>query len=203
MELQQAKALVGKFKSVDLLFSEDLSSNLIYDPVKYYIGPISNLASCMVNIGSWAVAIRTTTEEISNWNEDMTVYKHAYEKIFIHSINTYCQSAFLTEAPNKIGRGVILSEDAALAFIKRKNIESDFGSIIDMANEIFVNKEYQIETELLVDPESEEWETLLFRFYVKLTGDEFLPYQKKLTKGFVSAIEPSKRIYFSLSIEPI
>jgi hypothetical protein len=96
-----------------------------------------------------------------------------------------------------------VSGDAELAFIKRNKIESEFGSIIDIASDTFVDKEYQTETELVVDPESEEWETLLFHFYLSLTTDEFMKYQRKLMKQFVSRIKPAKRIYFSLIIEPV
>ena len=95
-----------------------------------------------------------------------------------------------------------MSGDTELAFIKRNNIENEFGIIIDIANDIFVNKEYQAETESLVDTESEEWETLLFHFYLSLTTDEFMKYQGELMKQFVSKIEPTKRIYF-LIIEPV
>jgi hypothetical protein len=95
-----------------------------------------------------------------------------------------------------------LSGNSELAFIRRHNIESEFGIIVDIANKIFLNKGYQTEVELTADSESEGWETLLFRFYLDVTIDEFMKYQDELVKQFVSKIEPSKRTYFSIIIEP-
>jgi hypothetical protein len=123
-------------------------------------------------------------------------------KFLVNSINANCRIILATDPGNKISKRAILSEDSE-SFIRRHDIESELGIVTDIAYKTFLDKDYRTEVELIADPESDEWKTLLFRFYVKLTGEEFLRYQKKLTKGFVSAIEPSKRIYFSLSIEPI
>lgn len=194
---------IHNFKAIDPESLEG-TSNPLYDPVKYRIAGVSNLVSCIVSTGSWAASTISVSKRTQILGNVRTIDPgFAWGKLLVNSITLHCQSILATHLENNINKSAILSGDSELAFIKSHNIESEFGIIIDIANKTFVNKDYQTEVELIADPESEEWETLLFRFYVKLTGDEFLPYQKKLTKGFVSAIEPSKRIYFSLSIEPI
>jgi hypothetical protein len=126
----------------------------------------------------------------------------AWGKLLVNSINVHCQSILTTDLENKISKSAILSGNSELAFIRRHNIESEFGIIVDIANKIFLNKGYQTEVELTADSESEGWETLLFRFYLDVTIDEFMKYQDELVKQFVSKIEPSKRTYFSIIIEP-
>ena len=204
-----AEIAIHNFKAIDPESLEG-TSNPLYDPVKYRIAGVSNLVSCIVSAGSWAVSTLNVSgaANVSGGTAIMSnvgkiALGSSWGKLLVNSINLHCQSILATHLENNISKSNILSGNSELAFIRRHNIESEFGIIIDIANKIFLEKGYQTEVELIADPESENWETLLFRFYVKLTGEEFLPYQKKLTKGFVSAIEPSKRIYFSLSIEPI
>ncbi len=191
--------VIHNFKAID---PESLkgTSNPLYDPVKYRIAGVSNLVSCIVSAGSLAVSALNVSEATTIMGNVRRIAGSAWGKILVSSINEHCQSILATKVENKISA---VSGDSELAFIMCHNIESEFGIITDIANKTFGDKHYQTEVELIADPESEEWKTLLFRFYVNLIGEEFLQYQKKLTKGFVSAIEPSKRIYFSLSIEPI
>ena len=187
------------FKALDPKSLEG-TSNPLYDPVKYRITGVSNLVNCIVSTGSWVASTLGTLGPVFDRTKDL---RSTWGKLLVNSINVHCQSILATNLQNRIRQSVILSGDPELAFVKSHNIENEFGIIIDIANRTFVNKDYQTEVELIADPESEEWETLLFRFYVNLTGGEFLQYQKELTRGFVSGIERRKRIYFSLSIEPI
>ena len=187
---------IHNFKAIDPESLEG-TSNPLYDPVKYRIAGVSNLVSWIVSAGSWAASTLNVLEATSVSGPT------AWGKVLVSSINVHYQRTLATDLGNKVSKHAILSGNSELAFIRQHDIENEFGIITDIANKTFVNKDYQTEVELMADSESEKWKTLLFRFYVKMTGEEFLQYQKRLTKGFVSAIEPSKRIYFSLSIEPI
>jgi len=193
---QLGEIAIHNFKGIDPKWLEG-TSNLLYEPVKYRIAGLSNLVGSMVGTGAW-VASTVILGPTPSVNKTATT-QFEWGKL---SVNVDYGAIFAVESQNKIGRETILSGDSELSFVKRHNIENEFGIIIDIANKTFVNKDYQTQVELLADPESEEWETLVFRFYVNLTGEEFLQYQKRLTKGFVSAIQPNKRNYFSLSIEP-
>lgn len=193
--------VVGRYKLVDLAHSKEQVTNLIYDPAKYYTGSISNLVSCTINIGSWSEAIQYTSRIVPT-NELRTYYGPTHEKLFVNSVRVHCKDISVTGSVNRIDKGVIVSGDTELAFIMRHNIENELGIIIDIANRIFGERDYQTEVQLIADPESEEWETLLFRFYLSLSTDEFMKYQKELMQQLVSKIEPTKRIYFSLIIEP-
>ena len=192
---------IHNFKAIDPESLEG-TSNPLYDPVKYRIAGVSNLVSCIVGAGIWAVSklnVPGTTAILGNVG---TVdLGSAWGKLLMNSINVHCQ-ILATDQGNKINKSLILSGNPELAFIRSHNIESEFGIIIDIANKIFLNKGYQTEVELTADSESEGWETLLFRFYLDVTIDEFMKYQDELVKQFVSKIEPSKRTYFSLIIEP-
>jgi len=192
--------VIHNFKAID---SESLegTSNPLYDPVKYRIAGVSNLVSCIVSAGSLAASIINVSEATASLGSIGTITAGSiWGKIVVGSINEHCQSILASEVENK--KSAIVSGDSELAFIVRHDIENEFGIITDIANKTFGEKDYQTEVELIADPESEEWETLLFRFYLKLTTDEFMKYQRELTKQLVSKIEPAKRIYFSLIIEP-
>jgi hypothetical protein len=178
--------------------------NIIYDPVKYHIGELSNSFACFVNVGGWTT-IETTGREVIASMEiggGQSIFTTIPEKAFVHSIQGYCQ-VFLSEQFNKINKDFVVTGDAELAFIVKHRIQNEVGIITDIAKQVFGKKEYQAELELVVDPESDQWESLIFRCYLKVTSDEFLRYQKSFAKRFVSQIEPDKRNYFSISIEPV
>jgi hypothetical protein len=192
---------IHNFKAIDPESLEG-TSNPLYDPVKYRIAGVSNLVSCIVSTGSWAVSTLNVSGTTAILGNVKTVdLGSAWGKLLMNSINVHCQ-ILATDQGNKISKSLILSGNSELAFIRSHNIESEFGIIIDIANKIFLNKGYQAEVELTADSESQEWETLLFRFYLDVTIDEFMKYQDELVKQFVSKIEPSKRTYFSIIIEP-
>ena len=179
------------------------TSNPLYDPVKYRIAGVSNLVSCIISTGSWAVSTLNVSGATTILGNVKAVgLGSAWGKLLVDSVSVHCQ-ILATDQGNKISKGLILSGDSELAFMRSHNIESEFGIIIDIANKIFLNKDFETEVELTADSESEEWETLLFRFYLDVTIDEFMKYQDELVKQFVSRIEPSKRTYFSIIIEPV
>jgi hypothetical protein len=192
----------NRYKSFDRNLLEDYY-NFIYDPVKYHISGFSNLVGCMVNIGTWSIATAAVIEIEFEKKETGISFKNIFEKTFINSIEKYCQTIFISEPANRIYKGALITGDEELAFIRHYNIQNEVGFIIEMANQVFINKEFQAEIALSVDSESEQWETLLFRFYVNVTTEEFMVYQKELVRRFVSNIEPSQRIYFSIIIEPV
>jgi hypothetical protein len=193
---------IHNFKAIDPESLEG-TSNPLYDPVKYRIAGVSNLVSCIVSTGCWAASTLNVSGATAISGNVMAIdLGSAWGNLLMNSINVHCQSILTTDLGNKISKSAILSGNSELAFIRRHNIESEFGIIVDIANKIFLNKGYQTEVELTADSESEGWETLLFRFYLDVTIDEFMKYQDELVKQFVSKIEPSKRTYFSVIIEP-
>ena len=192
----------NRYKSFDPNLLEHYY-NFVYDPVKYHISGFSSLVGCMVNIGTWSIATTAVIGREFEKREMGLSFKNIFEKTFINSIEKYCQASFLSEPANRIYKGAFITGDEELAFIRNYHIQNEVGIIIEMANQVFINKEFQAEIALSVDSESEQWETLLFRFYVNVTTEEFMRYQKELVRRFVSNIEPSKRIYFSIIIEPV
>ena len=194
--------VVDKYKSIDLAFLE-ASSNPIADPAKHFIPGVSNLVNCIINIDGWFAAASTlrTIEIQSLWAEGTISHSAAYEKMLVSSLAVYCQVASGFEPLNKIGK--IVSGDRELAFIKKNSIEKELADMLDVATQTFKGKEYQTELELTTDPESENWETLLFHFYMSVGCDEILEYQHQLISRFVSLIEPRKRKYFSLLVEAV
>lgn len=105
--------------------------------------------------------------------------------------------------PNQIKRNTLVTGTDETAYMRKHNILEDVGTVIDLANKTFENKEYQLQLDLVADPEAEQWETLVFRFFVGMTPPEILHYQKELVRNFVARIEPSKRSYFSMVVEPV
>jgi hypothetical protein len=192
----------NRYKSFDRNLLENYY-NFVYDPVKYHISGFSSLVGCMVNIGTWSIATTAVIGREFEKRETGISFKNIFEKTFINSIEKYCQTSFVSEPANRIYKGAFITGDEELAFIRHYHIQNEVGIIIEMANQVFINKEFQAEIALSVDSESEQWETLLFRFYVNVTTEEFMGYQKELVRRFVSNIEPSKRIYFSIIIEPV
>lgn len=193
--------VIGKYKAID---PESLrgTSNLLYDPVKYRIADVSRLVNCIVSTGNWATsALSIPGTTATAGNATVMDFRPAWEGLLVNSINVHCQTMLTSEPANRISRGAILSGDSELAFIARHNIESEFSAIIEIANKTFFNRDYQTQVELLADSESEEWETLIFRFYLRVTLDELMRYQHELIEKFVSEIDPSKRTYFSFTME--
>ena len=104
---------------------------------------------------------------------------------------------------DQIRRNTLVTGSEETVYITKFNVSEEVGIIVELAEEVFRGKVYQAQLDLVADPEAEQWETLLFRFYIKATSEEFLKYQKELVKKFVSAIAPGKRNHFSLSIEAV
>lgn len=104
--------------------------------------------------------------------------------------------------PNQIRRNTLVTGSEETAYIIQYNISEDVGVIIELADRAFGSKEYQVQLDLVADPEAEQWETLAFRFFASIAPSEILDYQKELVRNFVARIEPGKRSHFSLIIEP-
>ena len=195
---------IHNFKAIDPESLEG-TSNPLYDPVKYRIAGISNLVNCIIGTGNLiGLSLNVSPGASANSVSVVTIdLGPAWGTFLVNSINANCRSILASELVNKLSKGATVSGDLELAFSTRHNLEDEFGIIIEMANKIFHNKDYQTKVELIADPDSEEWETLVFRFYLRATVDELVKYQRDLTESFVSEIESGKRAYFSLNIEPI
>jgi hypothetical protein len=107
------------------------------------------------------------------------------------------------EDPGQIRRNALVTGSAETAYMIKHNISADVGTIIDIAKRTFRGKQYQVQLDLASDPEAEQWETLVFRFFAGMATPEILHYQKELARNFVARIEPRKRLHFSLIIEPV
>ena len=164
---------IHNFKAIDPESLEG-TSNPLYDPVKYRIAGVSNLVSWIVSAGCWAASTLNVLEATSVSGPT------AWGKVLVSSINVHYQRTLATDLGNKVSKHAILSGNSELAFIRQHDIENEFGIITDIANKTFVNKDYQTEVELMADSESEKWKTLLFRFYVKMTGEEFTSVSKTI-----------------------
>lgn len=195
---------IHNFKAIDPESLEG-TSNPLYDPVKYRIAGISNIVNCIIGTGNLIVStldvsLGASANSVSVGTIDLGP---AWGKFLVDSIYANCRSILTSELVNKPSKGAAWSGDLELAFSTRHNLEDECGTIIEIADKIFHNRDYQTKVELIADPDSEEWETLVFRFYLRATVDELVKYQRDLIEGFVSEIEPGKRAYFSLNIEPI
>ena len=198
------KVVIGNYQAID---PKDLegTSNPLYDPIKYRIADISNLVTCIIGTGNLIASILNASPAASanSVNVRTIDLRPAWGTLILNSINANCRRILASESVNKLSTVTVLSGDLELAFCKRHNLEDEFATVIEMANRIFHKKDYQTEVELIADPDSEEWETLVFHFYLKATVDELIKYQRDLSKSFVTEIEPDKRTYFSLDIEPV
>lgn len=194
----------NRYKSLDPEILENYY-NLIYDPVKYHIYDFSNSVGCLLNIGSWKMATATIAEtQVGEFMENFPqTFQSGWERVLFSCIDRSCSAGILSEPVNNISKAAFIAGDLELTFIKENDLQDQIGTIIGIANQSLIDKQFQTELELTRDSESEEWKTLLFRFYVNVTIEEFMSYQTELVRKFVYSIEPNKRKYFSLLIEPV